>query len=116
MRRMVVDTTHGRCSILPMAREFRRRHGAPYVIIDGCIECGVCERVCPYDAIFMSDDLEYVVDGAKCPGCRRCLDPCPVQTIVPMDDPRAEAVRSSNRPFVLQGWSEFDDTFKEGMR
>ena len=41
-----------------MARSFTKRHGAPYVIIDGCIECGICERVCPYDAIFMSDELE----------------------------------------------------------
>ena len=90
----------------PMGRTFTRRHGAPYVIIDGCIECGICERVCPYDAIFMSDDFEFVVDGAKCPGCHRCLDPCPVDTIIPMDDPRAVHVRASNEPFVLRDWQE----------
>ncbi len=87
-------------------RSFTKRHGAPYVIIDGCIECGICERVCPYDAIFMSDELEYVVDGALCPSCNRCLDPCPVDTIVPMDDPRAVRVRESNRPFVFEGWQD----------
>lgn len=85
-------------------RTFTRRHGAPYVILDGCIECGICERVCPYDAIFMSDDLEYVVKGEQCPGCHRCLDPCPVDTIVPMDDPRAARIRASNVPYVLDGW------------
>ena len=89
-----------------MARSFSRRHGAPYVIIDGCIECGICERVCPYDAIFMSDDMEFVVDGEKCPSCRRCLDPCPVDTILPMDDPRAIAVRPSNIPFVFDAWDQ----------
>ena len=89
-----------------MARTFSRRHGAPYVIIDGCIECGICERVCPYDAIFMSDDLEYVVEGDKCPGCHRCLDPCPVDVIIPMSDPRAIKIRDSNRPYVLENWQE----------
>jgi len=87
-----------------MARTFTKRHGAPYVIVEGCIECGICERVCPYDAIFMSDDLEYVVRGVDCPSCNRCLEPCPVDAILPMDDPRAAKVRASNTPFVLEDW------------
>ncbi len=87
-----------------MGRSFKRRAGAPYVIIDGCIECGICERVCPYDAIFMSDEFEFVVEGEKCPGCHRCFDPCPVDTIVPMDHPAADAVRESNKPFVFEAW------------
>ncbi len=58
----------------------------------------MCDRVCPYDAVFMGDDLEYAVDGAKWPRCRRCLDPWPAGAIVPMDDPRAVALRESNRP------------------
>lgn len=89
-----------------MARSFSRRHGAPYVIIEGCIECGICERVCPYDAIFMSDDFEYVVDGSLCPSCNRCLDPCPVDAIIPMDAPGAERVRASNQPYVLENWRD----------
>jgi MinD superfamily P-loop ATPase len=87
-----------------MGRAFTKRHGAPFVIIDGCIECGVCERVCPYDAIFMSDDMEFVVDGAACPSCNRCLDPCPVDAIIPMDDPRASKVRDSNKPYLMDDW------------
>jgi MinD superfamily P-loop ATPase len=94
---------------LSVARTFTRRHGAPYVIIEGCIECGICERVCPYDAIFMSDDFEYVVSGEQCPGCHRCFDPCPVDTIVPMDDPRAARVRASNEPHVLHDWRSLVD-------
>ncbi|MDY7106014.1 MAG: 4Fe-4S binding protein [Actinomycetota bacterium] len=70
-----------------MGRTFKRRAGPPYVITDGCIECGICERVCPYDAIFMSDDFEFVVDGEQCPGCHRCYDPCPVDVIVPNGRP-----------------------------
>jgi MinD superfamily P-loop ATPase len=87
-----------------MARTMTKRHGAPYVIIDGCIECGICERVCPYDAIFMSDELEYVVRGIDCPSCNRCLEPCPVDAILPMDDPRAKKIRASNKPYAVDDW------------
>jgi formate hydrogenlyase subunit 6/NADH:ubiquinone oxidoreductase subunit I len=48
--------------------------------------------------------MEYVVDGIQCPSCNRCLDPCPVDTIVPMDDPRAVHVRDSNKPFAVDDW------------
>ena len=30
-----------------MTRTFSRRAGPPYVIIEGCIECGICSYVCP---------------------------------------------------------------------
>jgi len=103
---VTLDTKDAKRKLSMMARSFTKRTGAPFVIIDGCIECGICERVCPYDAIFMSDDLEYVVDGEKCPGCRRCYDPCPVNVVIPMDDPRASAVRTSNEPFMFSAWAE----------
>jgi ferredoxin len=89
-----------------VTRTFSRRAGPPYVIIEGCIECGICERVCPYDAIHMGDDFEYVVDGEKCPGCHRCLDPCPVDVILPMDHPKAGLIRESNKPLVLENWRD----------
>jgi len=54
----------------------------------------------------MSGDLEYVVGGEQCPSCNRCLDPCPVDAIVPLDDPRASRVRDSNQPFVLEYWQD----------
>ena len=98
------------CILVGMAKTFTKRHGAPYVIVDGCIECGICERVCPYDAIFMSDSFEFVVDGSKCPSCGRCLDPCPVHTIIPMDDSKAVKVRSSNQPYMFEQWREDPQT------
>jgi electron transport complex protein RnfB len=47
----------------------------------GCLGYGTCERVCPFDAITMSEDNLPVVDMAKCTGCRKCEQACPKRVI-----------------------------------
>lgn len=47
----------------------------------GCLGYGTCARVCPFDAIHMSDDNLPVVDIAKCTGCRKCETACPRDVI-----------------------------------
>ena len=44
-----------------------------------CIECGVCERQCPYQAIRL--EPKPVFDLSKCYGCWRCYNRCPEQAI-----------------------------------
>ncbi len=47
----------------------------------GCRDCGVCEVVCPQQAISRRDlqqgDYEYVVDENLCIGCGFCAGACP---------------------------------------
>lgn len=47
----------------------------------GCLGYGTCARVCPFDAITMSDDHLPVVDITKCTGCRKCEQACPKRVI-----------------------------------
>lgn len=47
----------------------------------GCLGYGTCERVCPFNAITMSDDGLPVVDITKCTGCRKCEQACPKKVI-----------------------------------
>ena len=43
----------------------------------GCLGFGNCAKVCPFDAIVMSDNDLPVVDLEKCTGCGNCVTACP---------------------------------------
>jgi benzoyl-CoA 2,3-dioxygenase component A len=45
-----------------------------------CIRCYTCEEMCPIDAI-THDDMNVVVDVAKCDYCMECIAPCPTGSI-----------------------------------
>lgn len=52
----------------------------------GCLGCGTCVNVCPFDAIHMVDGVAFV-DKDKCTACRKCVEICPrhLIEIVPYD-------------------------------
>ncbi|HUJ01494.1 MAG TPA: YfhL family 4Fe-4S dicluster ferredoxin [Usitatibacter sp.] len=60
-------------------------------ITDQCINCDVCEPVCPNGAISMGEDI-YVIDAARCTECvghfdkPQCQEVCPVDCIPPDPD------------------------------
>ncbi len=43
---------------------------------DACIACGVCEEVCPSDAVEIRDGRAWFDDDA-CVGCAECITTCP---------------------------------------
>jgi len=56
------------------------------MITDECINCDVCEPVCPNLAIYMGPEI-YEIDPAKCTECighfdtPQCVTVCPVDCI-----------------------------------
>mgnify|MGYP006278441269 CR=1 FL=1 len=47
----------------------------------GCgVGCGLCYRICPYDAIELVGS-KYVVDEEHCKGCGLCIERCPLGNI-----------------------------------
>lgn len=56
-----------------------------------CVNCDVCEPVCPNHAISMGETL-YVIDPARCTECvghfeeAQCVEVCPVECIDPDPD------------------------------
>ena len=53
----------------------------------GCLGCGTCYNVCPFDAIRMIDGVA-VIDRDKCTACMKCIEVCPKHIIelVPYDN------------------------------
>lgn len=80
-------------------------------ITDGCINCDVCEPVCPNRAIFQGPEI-YEIDPALCTECvghfdrPRCQQVCPVDCI-PVDpdqlEPRAMLLDKHRRLSAAQG-------------
>ena len=55
-------------------------------ILDTCVNCDVCEPVCPNKAISLGEEF-YVIDPALCTECvghfgqPQCVEVCPVECI-----------------------------------
>ncbi|MFQ6112161.1 MAG: YfhL family 4Fe-4S dicluster ferredoxin [Nitrospinota bacterium] len=58
------------------------------MINEDCINCGVCEPECPYDAISEGEEI-FVIDPNLCKECEghydspKCAEVCPVDACVP---------------------------------
>ncbi|MFC5740456.1 YfhL family 4Fe-4S dicluster ferredoxin [Dyella tabacisoli] len=64
-------------------------------ILDTCVNCDVCEPVCPNKAISLGEEY-YVIDPALCTECvghydePQCVEVCPVDCI-PLDPDHPES-------------------------
>ncbi|MCC7107587.1 MAG: RnfABCDGE type electron transport complex subunit B [Chloroflexi bacterium] len=47
----------------------------------GCVGLGSCVRVCPFDAIHVTEEGVALVDRDKCTGCTKCVASCPRSVI-----------------------------------
>ncbi len=65
-----------------------REDGLVWIDPAACTNCGLCQPACPYDVIYMNDELGI---AQKCTGCThrvdegalpRCADVCPHEAIV----------------------------------
>ena len=64
-----------------------------YIISTDCMDCGVCEYMCPEGAIFEAK-RQFVIKKDKCNDCAVCVPYCPARAIVHQDDFRARQERS----------------------
>lgn len=62
-----------------------------YIISADCMDCGVCEYMCPQDAIYEAK-TQFVIRKDRCDDCGKCVPYCPARAISP---PGAYADRST---------------------
>jgi NAD-dependent dihydropyrimidine dehydrogenase PreA subunit len=53
-----------------------------YIISADCMDCGVCEFMCPQDAIYEAK-TQFVIRKERCNDCGECVPFCPARAIVP---------------------------------
>jgi Na+-translocating ferredoxin:NAD+ oxidoreductase subunit B len=61
----------------------------------GCIACGMCVRVCPFDAPKVHKNLSRI-DRDKCKVCGLCVAKCPTKAIADFIKPRTKALVLDN--------------------
>ncbi|MEA2008317.1 MAG: ATP-binding protein [Chloroflexota bacterium] len=66
---------------------------------DTCTECGICEEVCRFDAVYPPNNGEegYKVDPIACDGCAACVYQCPEEAITMHDQIVGEWFQSESR-------------------
>ncbi len=53
-----------------------------HIISNDCVQCGVCEYMCPLGAIVETRN-QFSILKRVCDGCAICVPYCPVRAIVP---------------------------------
>ena len=72
-------------------------------ILDTCINCDVCEPVCPNQAISLGEEY-YQIDPDRCTECvghfdePQCVEVCPVECI-PEDPEHVETAEQLQRKY-----------------
>jgi RnfABCDGE-type electron transport complex B subunit len=47
----------------------------------GCLGYGTCSKICPFNAITMTEEHLPYIDPEKCTGCKKCETVCPTKVI-----------------------------------
>ena len=63
----------------------------------GCLGYGTCMRVCPFDAITMSEENLPIISQEKCTACGKCVAACPKQVIELAEASKAVVISCHSR-------------------
>jgi MinD superfamily P-loop ATPase len=74
-----VDAADLHLLLNPSVREEKEFQSGQVAVIDEdkCIQCGLCQDLCRFDAIH-----DFIIDPVSCEGCSFCAHICPVEAIV----------------------------------
>ncbi len=73
----------------------------PLYIMENCIACGVCAKVCPNDAIAIDIEVKfdgrrflksYAIDYSNCDSCMDCVKKCRRNSLIEVDGEKPNGV------------------------
>ena len=64
-----------------------------YIDEEKCAGCGVCEDVCPVEAVQVSDGVARI-DQDRCNECQACVEACPNEAILVVIEPAEQKATS----------------------
>ncbi len=67
-------------------------------ITDKCINCGLCNNVCIYEAIYVEDGMHKIKEYL-CEGCAACKAVCPVDDAIVISDAVSGWIRTAYTPY-----------------
>ncbi len=72
-----------------------------YVVVEACIKCKYmdCVEVCPVDCFYEGENM-LVIHPDECIDCGVCEPECPVEAIIPDNDPNAQRWFSVNQKYA----------------
>lgn len=85
----------------------KRNDGLVWIDQEKCTGCGLCQEACPYDVIYMNEELNV---AQKCTGCAhlvdkgetpRCADICPRDAIYFADEDDPKLIRLKEKVEVF---------------
>jgi ferredoxin len=62
----------------------------PYIVTDGCTQCGACIAGCESEAI-SEGETKSIIDPAICVECGTCMRNCPFDAIIYVTEAEAQA-------------------------
>lgn len=75
-----------------------------YVDSEKCAGCGICEEVCPVEAVRVSDGAAHI-NQERCNECEACVEACPNEAILvviePVEEEKALSLREQPEPGVV---------------
>ena len=67
-------------------------------ITDKCINCGVCDNICIYEAIYIENG-QHKIKEYLCEGCGACKAVCPVEGAIVISDTVSGWIRAANTKY-----------------
>lgn len=86
--------------------------------LGACINCGLCRKACPTDAIrfFTTHHRTHVVEPQLCIDCPKCIAVCPEACIIPDDSYVHDSAELEAAKALARAWAAKQRTLKGRVR